>query len=155
MMEWKPQILRELAAIVENYMTAHNKKLSSQDFNAEKSVGAPNPDSKTPDVSPAAIGGIKYFSCGRLGHKARKCFSRVQDKWRKRYCYRCGGIGHTLMQCEKRNRLAHGGAGALERTYKVACSMPIKRCNTVENGRRKEENYRSLSKGKKEIGQKS
>ena len=115
-------------------------------------MGAPRPEGRTPDVTPAAIEGIKCFSCGRLGHKARECFLRVQDRRRKRYCYRCGGIGHTLMQCKERNRLARGGAGARERAYKVACAMPIKKFNAAENGGRKED-CRSLSKERKEVGQ--
>ena len=59
------------------------------------------------------------------------------------------------MQCKKGNRLAHGGAGARERAYKVACAMAIKKFHAAENGRRKEENYRSFSKERKEISQKS
>ena len=151
LMEWKPQSLREFAAIAENYLTAHDMKLSSQNFNAEKNVGAPRPEGRTPDVPLAATEGIKCFSCGRLGHKARECFSRVQDKRRKRYCYRCGGIGHTFTQCEERNRLAHGGAGARERAYKVACAVPIKNFSEIGNEKQKEENYRSVSKERKEI----
>ena len=58
-MERKPQSLRELAAIAEQYLTAHNKKLSSQDFNAKKSIGAPRPEGKIPDASPAMTGSIK------------------------------------------------------------------------------------------------
>ena len=153
LMEWKSQSLRELAAIAKNCLTAHDKKLSSRGFNAAKSVGAPRSEGRTPDVPPAEIGGIKCFSRGRLRHKARECFSRVQDKRRKRYCYRCGGIGHTLMQCKKGNRLACGGAR--ERAYKVACAMPIKKFNAAENGRRKEENCKSLSKEGREVGQNS
>ena len=38
--------------------------------------------------------------------------------------------------------------------YKVACAVPIKRFDAAKNGRRKQENYRSLSKERKEIGQK-
>ena len=40
LMERKPQSLREFAAIAEQYLTAHNKKLSSRDFNAKKSISA-------------------------------------------------------------------------------------------------------------------
>ena len=145
LMEWKPQSLREFAA------TAHDMKLSSQNFNAEKNVGAPRPEGRTPDVSLAAIEGLKCFSCGRLGHKARECFLRVQDKRRKRYCYRCGGIGHRFTQCEERNRLERGGAGARERAYKVACAVPIKKFNEAENERQEEENRKSLSEEGKEV----
>ena len=59
------------------------------------------------------------------------------------------------MQCEKRNQLARGGAGARERAYKVACAMPIKKFNAVENGRRKEEDCKSLKEERKEVGQNS
>ena len=155
LMESKHKDLRELAASAGQYLTAHDMKLSSQNFNAEKNVGAPRPEGRTPVVSLAAIEGIKCFSCGRLGHKARECFSRVQDKRRKIYCYRCGGIGHTFTQCEERNRLARGGAGARERAYKVACAVPIKSFSEIGNEKQKEENYRSVSKERKEIDQKS
>ena len=58
------------------------------------------------------------------------------------------------MQCEKGNRLARGGAGARERAYKVACAMSIRKCSAAENGRQKEKNSKSLSKERKEVGQK-
>ena len=56
---------------------------------------------------------------------------------------------------EKGNLLARGGAGVRERTYKVACVMPIKKFNAAENGRRKEENHRSLRKEGKVVGPES
>ena len=155
LIERKPQSLRELAAIAEQYLTAHNKKLSSRNFNAKKNVGTSRQEGKISDVFPATTKSIKYFSCGSWRHKARECFLRMQDKRRKRYCYRCGGIGHTFMQCEREHQLAHGGAGARERAYKVVCDMPIRKFSAAENGRRKEENCKSLSKERKELGQKS
>ena len=87
-----------------------------------------------------------------MGHRASDCFSKVQERNPRRYCFRCGGIGHNFMQCEKGNLLANGGAGERERMYKVACPMPIEKLNPAENGRRKKENYRSLSKEGKEVG---
>ena len=120
LMKRKPQSLRELAAIAEQYLTAHNKKLSSRDFSAKKTVGAPRPEGKIPDISPTTTGSIKCFDCGKIGHRASECFSKVQERNPKRYCYRCGGIGHTFMQCEEKNSLARNSAGARERAYKVA-----------------------------------
>ena len=146
--------LRELAAIAQKYLTAHNKKLSSRYFSAKKSVGAPRPEGKIPDISPTTTGNIKCFNCGKVRHRASECFSKIQERNPKRYCYRCGGMSHTFMQCEERNRLARGGAGARERAYKVACAVPIRKFSEVENEKQKE-NYRSLSKERKEIGQKS
>ena len=58
------------------------------------------------------------------------------------------------MQCEERNRLAHGGAGAPERAYKAACAVPIRKCSEAEN-ERQEENCKSLKEERKEVGQNS
>ena len=144
-----------MEAIAEQYLTAHNKKLSSRDFSAKKSVGAPRPEGKISDISPTTTGSIKCFNCGKVGHRASECFSKAQERNPKRYCYRCGGIGDTFMQCEERNRLVRGGAGARERAYKVACAMPIKKFNAAENGRRKKEDCKSLKEERKEVGQNS
>ena len=57
------------------------------------------------------------------------------------------------MQCEEKNRLTRGGAGARERAYKVACAIPIKKFNAAENGRRKD--CKSLKEERKEVGQNS
>ena len=59
------------------------------------------------------------------------------------------------MQCEERNRLARGGAVARERAYKVACTVPIRKFSEAENGRRKEKDWKSLCKERKEVGQNS
>ena len=155
LMECKPQSLRELAAIAENYLTAHNKKLSNRDFNAKKIIGAPRPEGKIPDVSPTTTGSIKCFNCGKVGHRAGECFSKVQERNPKRYCYRCGEIGDTFMQCEEKNRLERDGAGAREKAYKVACAVPIQKFNLAVNGRQEEENRKSLSKKGKKIGPES
>ena len=80
LMERKSQSLRELAAIAEQYLTAHNKKLSSRDFNAKKSIGTPSPEGKIPNVSPTTTESKKCFSCGKVGHRASECFSRVQER---------------------------------------------------------------------------
>ena len=58
------------------------------------------------------------------------------------------------MQCEEKNRLARGVAGARERAYKVTCAMPIKKFNEAENGGRKED-CKSLKEERKEVGQNS
>ena len=155
LMESKHKDLRELAARAGQYLTAHNRKLSSRDVSAKKSVGAPRLEGKIPDISSTTKGNIKCFNCGKVGHRASECFSKIQERNPKRYCYRCGGMGHTFMQCEERNRLARGGAGARERAYKVACAVPIKSFSEIGNEKQKEENYRSVSKERKEIDQKS
>ena len=155
LMESKHKDLRELAASAGQYLTAHNRKLSSRDVSAKKSVGAPRLEGKIPDISSTTKGNIKCFNCGKVGHRASECFSKIQERNPKRYCYRCGGMGHTFMQCEERNRLARGGAGARERAYKVACAVPIKSFSEIGNEKQKEENYRSVSKERKEIDQKS
>ena len=90
LMKRKPQSLRELAAIAEQYLTAHNKKLSSRDFNANAKKNAPRSEGKISDISPTTTGSIKCFNCGKVGHRASECFSKVQERNSKRYCYRCG-----------------------------------------------------------------
>ena len=70
LMEWKPQSLRELAAIAEQYLTAHNNKLSSRDFNSKKSDRAIRSEVKNMDACFAKIGDLKCFNCGKIGHNA-------------------------------------------------------------------------------------
>ena len=61
LMERKLQSFRELAAIAEQYLTAHNKKLSSRDFNLKKSASASGPASRNTDTSFATTRGLSHF----------------------------------------------------------------------------------------------
>ncbi len=96
LMERKPKDLKEMAAIADQYLTAHNKKLSSRDSYSKK--GVQKSEVKNADASTSQDGGFKCYSCGGLGHRASECPSRVQDKG-KRYCYRCGALGHDAARC--------------------------------------------------------
>ena len=73
---------------------------------------------------------------------------------RRNPCCRCGEFGHTFMQCERRNRLAHGGASAREKAYKVACAVPIRKFGATENEKLRGENCRGTSEEKKDVNQK-
>ena len=57
------------------------------------------------------------------------------------------------MQCEKGNWLAHGGASACKRAYKVACAVPVRKFNTAEDRKLKEENFKNINEDKKNIDQ--
>ena len=67
LMERKPQSLRELAAIREQYLTAYNKKLLSRRFNS-KSDRAIRPKVKNTNACFAKTGGLKCFNCRKIGH---------------------------------------------------------------------------------------
>ena len=82
-MEKKPQSLQELAAIAEQYLTAHNKKLSSRDFNAKKSIGAQRPEGKIPDIAPTTTVSIKCFSCGKVGRRASSASQKFKRETAK------------------------------------------------------------------------
>ena len=80
LMERKFLSFRELAAIAEQYQTAHNKKLSSQDFNSKKSACALVSDVKNTDAFSATSRNLKGFNCEKLKHRTSECFLRMQDK---------------------------------------------------------------------------
>ena len=65
-MDRKPQSLTELVAIAEQYLTAHNKKLSSRDLNSKKSICASRQEMKNTDASSATTKRIKRFNCWKL-----------------------------------------------------------------------------------------
>ena len=80
LIEKKFQRFRELAAIVEQYLTAYNKKLSSRDFNSKKSACALIPEVKNANAFSATIGDLKGFCCENLKHRSSERFLCVQDK---------------------------------------------------------------------------
>ena len=59
------------------------------------------------------------------------------------------------MQCEKLNCSSHGGAGARETAYKVACAVTIRKFNTKEVGKPEEKKCKNINKDKENTDQKS
>ena len=84
-MERKPQNLRKLTAIAEQYLTKHNKKLLIWDFNTRKSSCALKSEVKNTNAFFAATGDINCFNCEELGHRTSEYFSRMQDKGGRKF----------------------------------------------------------------------
>ena len=72
------------------------------DFLSKKSACVSRPDVKYANSSSATTESIKYFSFGKLGYGASEWFTCMRDEGRRNFCYGCGEIGHTFMQCEKK-----------------------------------------------------
>ena len=86
-MERKPQSLVELAEIGEQYLTVHNKKLSSREFNSKMSACVSRSEVKNTDF--ATTGNIKCFNCKKSGHRQASVFCVCKDEGKRNSCYRC------------------------------------------------------------------
>jgi hypothetical protein len=54
--------------------------------------------------SPADHSEITCFKCGKKGHYATKCESKVKEK----KCFLCDKVGHVLADCPLKSKLVHG-----------------------------------------------
>ena len=100
--ERSPKTLDELVAWAEQYLMAHNKKLSSSQLRRE-------------DVKNGRIGlnlerprsALQCFRCGGEGHRAAEGVSRMPDgrcregeRYERRFsCQKCDGYGHEARDC--------------------------------------------------------
>ena len=113
-----PKTLDELVTWADQYLIAHNKKLSSSQSRREDVKNG-----STGRNSERLRSAVQSFRCGGEGHRATECVSRMPDKRRreeKRYerrfsCQKCGGYGHEARDCRStRNHHAQrpGSSGA-------------------------------------------
>ena len=127
--------LDELVTWAEQYLMAHNKKLSSS-------------QSRQEDVKNGSRGGnsdrprsaLQCFRCGGEGHRATECVSRMPDGRRiegERYkrtfsCQKCGGYGHKARDFRFTPRNHHAqrpgpnGAKPPLSVRRVGCAVEIR-----------------------------
>ena len=131
--ERSPKTLDELATWAEQYLMAHNKKLSSknaigrgENLNVDESERSPE--------RPREL--LKCYRCRREGHRAVDCMSKIPDGRRRSgdqriSCYRCGGLGHEARDCWSRlpshSGLQSGPSGAQPpvQVHRVGCAVQI------------------------------
>ena len=101
--ERSPKTLDELATWADQYLMAHNKKLSSKDsigrgeiLNVDENEGSPERPRET----------LNCYRRGGEGHCAVDCMSKILDRRRRSEdrrisCYRCG-LGHEARDCRSR-----------------------------------------------------
>ena len=99
--ERRPENLEELAKLAEQYLTAHNKKLSTKTLGVKQDAR----ESRLV-LSGGQKDTLRCFACDGRGHKAADCPSRTPvprsetfSRGRRSYCFKCGGMGHDARDC--------------------------------------------------------
>ena len=69
----------------------------------------------------------KCYNCGKLGHRESEWFLGMQDDNQRKYCYWCGGTGHTFTQSEEKNRSSSSDPSSQKKAYKVGRAMLVKK----------------------------
>ena len=128
-----PKTLDELTTWADQYLMAHNKKLSSKDsiwrgenLNVDASERSPK---RLREV-------LNCYHCGGEGHRAVDCMSKMPDGRRRRgdrriACYRCGGLGHKTRDCWSRlpsqpaPRSGPSGAKPPVQVHWVGCAVQL------------------------------
>ena len=136
--ERKRRNLKELAQVAEQYLDAHNKKLSSkptlakQDERGNKLAGS----GSQRDV-------LRCFACNDRGHRAvdysrRTSTSRIElnSRFRRNYCCKCGSTGYDTKNCRNSSSRTQptqqrsGGrstGGTSTQNQQIACAMQVSR----------------------------
>ena len=155
--ERKPKTIKELADMADQYLIAHNKKLSSRSAPSRKEDGRPN------ELGGAGDAALRCFSCQGYGHKVADCRVRATGSRRtweanrgRKYCQRCSESGHDATDCRAKLRgqglqFPDGSARSKPPVYYVGCGIPVRDSARIpEDGghaeqQNKLENYQSTS----------
>ena len=123
--ERKLKNLEELAQMAEQYLDAHNKKLSSKTMVARQDVR----DNKLVR-SGSQKDVLRCFACDGRGHRAVDCPNRawtsrneLNSRFRRSYCYKCGSSGHDTKDCQN---LSHAPSQLNDQEDEVPVALRLK-----------------------------
>ena len=133
--ERSPKTLDELVTWAEQYLLAHDKKLSSSQSRRED---VKNRSRRGNSERPRST--VQCFRCGGKRHRATECVSRMPDgrrregeRYERRFsCQKCDGYGHEARDCRSapcnHHALRPGPNGSKPPTlvHRVGCAVEIR-----------------------------
>ena len=97
--ERSPKDLEELAKLVEQYLNAHGKKLSTKGPVTKQDVKTSIPRNHED--------AMRCYVCDGRDHRAEECPSKASTSGnepfgygRRPYCFGCGAMGHEAHECK-------------------------------------------------------
>ena len=134
--ERSPKTLDGLVILAEQYLMAHDKKLSSKDVKARQGDTRGFGRGKSPESFRAVV----RCRCGGEGHQAAECVSRMSEEHRRDGqqgrrvpCYRCGAFRHEAKNCrstlrnQQTSRSRPTGGKPSGPSQRVECAVRVRK----------------------------
>ena len=142
--ERSPKTLDELVTWAEQYLTAHNKKLSSSQSRREDKKNGSRGGNLERSRS-----ALQCFQCGGEGDRATECVSRMPhgrcrkgERYERRFsCQKCGGYGHEARDCCSTPRNHHSqrpgpnGSKPPPSAHRAGCAVEIRELPRMNSGK--------------------
>ena len=133
LIERSPKTLDELATWADQYLMAHNKKLSGKNSIGRGENLSVDENERSPE-RPREL--LNCCRRGGEGHRALDCMSKISHGRRRSgdrriSCYRCGGLGHEARDCRSRlpsqpaPRSGPSGAKPPVQVHRVGCAVHL------------------------------